>query len=192
MPGIGSPPDGSMAMKDVCDLQPWAAHGRRLRLGPRPPVDQGCKPIEWAGDGPDRGVGNAGVKRRRIEFGVTEQRLDHANIDTLLEKMGGKAVPQRVRRHVLLDPPRLGGGMDGTTELTGRQRLDRVAAGKQPASRPQQAVPPALAPPDAQQPEQLRRQRWMTALAPLAALDAQQHALGIEVDDLERDDFRSA
>ena len=30
MPGIGSTPVGSMAMKDVCDLQPRAAHGRRL------------------------------------------------------------------------------------------------------------------------------------------------------------------
>src|SRR4029077_14406480 len=28
MPGIGSPPVGSMAMKDVCDLQPRAAHSR--------------------------------------------------------------------------------------------------------------------------------------------------------------------
>jgi len=26
MPGIGSTPVGSMAMKDVCDLQPRAAH----------------------------------------------------------------------------------------------------------------------------------------------------------------------
>src|SRR5260370_29540767 len=28
MPGIGATPVGSMAMKDVCDLQPRAAHGR--------------------------------------------------------------------------------------------------------------------------------------------------------------------
>jgi hypothetical protein len=28
MPGIGSTPVGSMAMKDVCDLQPRAAHRR--------------------------------------------------------------------------------------------------------------------------------------------------------------------
>src|SRR5439155_4025147 len=106
--------------------------------------------------------------------------------------MGGEAVPQRVWRHVLLDPRRLGGGMDGTTELTGRQRLYRVAAGKQPASRQQQAMPPPLAPPDAQQPEQRWRQHRMAVLAPLAALDAQQHALGIDVPDLERDDFRGA
>jgi hypothetical protein len=31
MPGIGSAPVSPMAMKDVCDLQPRAAHGRRAR-----------------------------------------------------------------------------------------------------------------------------------------------------------------
>jgi hypothetical protein len=28
MSGIGPAPVGPMAMKDICDLQPWAAHGR--------------------------------------------------------------------------------------------------------------------------------------------------------------------
>jgi hypothetical protein len=32
----------------------------------------------------------------------------------------------------------------------------------------------------------------VAVLAPLAALDAQQHALGIDITDLERDDFRDA
>jgi hypothetical protein len=40
--------------------------------------------------------------------------------------------------------------------------------------------------------EHLRRQHRVAALAPLAALDAQQHALGIDVADLERDNFRDA
>jgi hypothetical protein len=31
MPGIGSAPGGSMAIKDVCDLQLRAAHGRLAR-----------------------------------------------------------------------------------------------------------------------------------------------------------------
>src|SRR5271163_3220949 len=31
MPGIGSAPVGSMAMKDVCDLQPRGGHGRSAR-----------------------------------------------------------------------------------------------------------------------------------------------------------------
>src|SRR3954453_23024139 len=37
--GIGPAPVGPMTMKDICDLQPWAAHGRRLGLGSRPLVN---------------------------------------------------------------------------------------------------------------------------------------------------------
>src|SRR5512146_1795750 len=32
MPGIGLAPSGAVAMEDVCDLQPRAAHGRRATL----------------------------------------------------------------------------------------------------------------------------------------------------------------
>jgi hypothetical protein len=97
-----------------------------------------------------------------------------------------------VWRNALLDPGGLGGGTDGAAELTGRQRLDRVAAGKHPASRQQQAAPPPLPPTGAQQFEQLRRQHCVSIPAPLAALDTQQHALGIDIADLERDHFRDA
>ena len=61
---------------------------------------------------------------------MAQKRLDHANIDTLLEKVGGEAVPQRVRRDALVDPCGLGGGADNAAELASRQRLDRVAAWK--------------------------------------------------------------
>src|SRR4029077_1911345 len=164
----------------------------RLRFGSRPPLDQWCEPVEWAGYGPDRRIGDAGVKRRRVELGVTQKRLNHANIDILLKQMRGEAVPQRVWRDALFDPRGLGGGVDGTTELAGRQRFDWVTAGKQPASRQQQATPPPLPPPDAPQCEQLWRQHCMAVLAALAALDAQQHALGIDIADLERDNLRGA
>src|SRR5580692_2520311 len=192
MPGIGSTPVGSMAMKDVCDLQPRAAHRPRLGLRSRPPLGQCYEPVEWAGYGPDRGVGDASVKRRCVELGVTQKSLNHANIDILLEQMRGEAVPQRVWRHALCDPRGLGGAVDNAAELPGRQRLDRVAPWKQPASRQQQAAPTPLAPPGAQQFEQLRRQHRMAVLTPLAALDAQQHAPGIDIADLERDNFRDA
>src|SRR5262252_5395145 len=68
---------------------------------------------------------------------MAQQCLNHANIDILFEQMSGEAVPQRMWRHALLDARGLGGGTDGATELTGRQRFDRVAARKQPASRHQ-------------------------------------------------------
>src|SRR5258708_25158250 len=100
----------------------------RLRLGSRLPLDQWCEPVEWAGYGPDRGIGDAGVKCRGVELGMTQKRLNHANIDILLEEVRGEAVPQRVWRHALLDPRGVGGGTDGAAELTGRQRLDPGAA----------------------------------------------------------------
>jgi hypothetical protein len=79
--------------------------------------------------------------------------------------------------------------VNGAVELTGRQRFDRIAAGKQPASRQQGTEPSALAPPLAQLFEQLRRQHGMAVLATLALLDPQQHTLGVDVADLEGDDF---
>ena len=87
---------------------------------------------------------------------MAQKCLKHANIDILLEEVRGETVPQCVWRHALLDPGGLGSGTDSAAELAGRQRLDRVAAGKQPASRQQQAAPPPLPPPGAQQLEQLR------------------------------------
>src|SRR5215813_7587628 len=153
----------------------------RLSLGSRPPVDQLCEPVEWAGYGPDRAIGDAGVKRCGVKLGMAQQCLDYANIDILLKEVRGKAVPQRVRRHALGDPRSLGGGADNAAELPGRQRLDRVAAWKQPASRQQQAAPPPLAPPGAQQFEQLRRQHRMPVLAPLPGPAAQDRgAPGLE------------
>src|SRR6516162_11933426 len=106
--------------------------------------------------------------------------------------MRGEAVPQCMWRDVLFDPCGLGNSVDGTTELAGRQRFDRVAAGEQPASRQQQATTPPLPPPGAQQFEELWRQHCMAVLAALAALDAEQHALGIDIADLERDNLRGA
>src|SRR5439155_2726737 len=55
MPGIGSTPVGSMAMKDVCDLQPRAAHRRparpRVAVSPRSMLRAGrvgsLRPGSW-------------------------------------------------------------------------------------------------------------------------------------------------
>jgi hypothetical protein len=82
-----------------------------------------------------------------------------------------KAVPQRVRRHPLLDPGGFSGEVNGAVELTGRERLDRVAAREQPAPRQQDAATPALHPLGAQQVEQLWRQHGVAVFAALALLD---------------------
>ena len=139
----------------------WRSHA-----GP-PPVDHLCEPVEWAGYGPDRAIGDAGVKRRCVKLGMAQKCLDHANIDILLEEVRGKAVPQCVRRHALRDPRGLGGGADNAAELPGRQRLDRIAPWKQPASRQQQAAPTPLAPRGAQQFEQCGDSIAWRSLPPL-------------------------
>ena len=104
--------------------------------------------LERAHDLADRLGGDAGVARRGVELGVTEQHLDDADIDVLLEQVGGEAVPQGVQRDALVDLRHLGGGMAGAIELARGHRLRRIAARKQPALRPRRL------PPGAQQIEQ--------------------------------------
>ena len=93
MPGVGPAPGGPVAMEDVRDLQPRAAHATGLRSGSRCPLGQWCEPVERAGYGPDRGIGDAGVKRRGVELGMAQKCLSHANIDILLEEVRGETVP---------------------------------------------------------------------------------------------------
>jgi hypothetical protein len=57
---------------------------------------------------------------------MTEQDLDHANIDILLEQVGGKAMPQRVWRHSLLQLGHVSGGMNDAVELARRQRQQPI------------------------------------------------------------------
>ena len=77
--------------------------------------------------------------------------------------------------------------MAGAVELARRHRLDRVRGpgNSQPCGR-------ATLPPVAQQLEQLRRQHRVAVLAALALLDPDQHALAVDVGDLQRDDLGDA
>ena len=99
--------------------------------------------------------------------------------------MRGKAVPQRVRRHRLVDPARRRGGMAGAGELTRGDRLVRITAREQPAPRA------ANQPPIAEQPEQSRRQHRVAVLAALALLDSDHHPAAVDIAYLERNDFGS-
>ena len=92
-------------------------------------------------------------------------------------------MPQRVRRHRLVDPGRLRGRMAGAGELTRGDRLERIAAREQPAPRA------ASQPPIAQQVEQPRRQHRVAVLAALALLDPDHHSRAVDIAHLERNDF---
>ena len=52
----------------------------------------------------DRIDGDAGVERGRLQLGVAEQDLDHADVNVLFEQVSGEAVAQGVRRTRLAMP----------------------------------------------------------------------------------------
>ena len=133
MAGIGLTPCRSMAAEDIRDLQSWTRHAApRFRRAARLLELEGDM-LQRAHDLADRLGGDTSIERRGIELGVTEQDLDHADVDVLLEQMGGKAVPQGVERYALLDLGHMGGGMAGTIELAGRERL-APGSGRETAS----------------------------------------------------------
>src|SRR6478736_5448211 len=82
---------------------PWARKtsatsrkGRAMRArsgGRRSAREVDAQPLQRALDVADRVDSDAGVERGRLQLGVSEQHLDHANIDILLEEVGGEAVP---------------------------------------------------------------------------------------------------
>src|SRR3954466_624179 len=144
------------------------------------------EPIERAHDHADGVGGDARIERRGLELGVPEQHLDHADVDVLLQQVSREAVAQRVRRDPLGDLGPLSGGMDGPVELTRGERVDRVLSGKEPHLRPGDP------PPVPQELEELRREHRKAIPSPLALLDPEQHAPGIDVADLERYDLGHA
>src|SRR5215831_15776326 len=116
----------------------------------------------------------------------SEQDLDQANIRLLLQQVSGEAVPQRMRRYSLLDLGHLGSSMNGTVELARRYWEQPITSREQPHRRSRDAIPIA------QQFEQHGREHRKAILAPLALLDPQQHALGIDVGYLECYDLGDA
>src|ERR1700761_4581027 len=72
-----------------------------------------AQPLKRAFDVADRVDGDAGVERGRLQLGVSEQDLDHADVDILFEQVSGEAVPQGVRRDSLGDARRLRRGVNG-------------------------------------------------------------------------------
>jgi hypothetical protein len=83
---LGIAPCGPVAAEDVRDLQTWPGHAGGLR---RPSDyflwDERRKPVQRAHDLANEVGGHLGVARRRVELGMTEQHLNHANVDVLLQ-----------------------------------------------------------------------------------------------------------
>ena len=115
-----------------------------------------------------------------------QQHLDDADVGLAFEQVGGEAVPERVHRHALVEPGGGRGGVDDMIELARRDGLSGLLARDQPAAR---ALHP---PPGPQDVEDILREHHVAVLAPLALLDADQHARAVDVADLEVDDLRHA
>src|SRR5499427_10515811 len=164
MAGVGLAPRRAMAVEDIRNLQLWTRQRRRasgwrldlglfvslllgrvfgvvldlVRLGP-----QRREAVERAHHLTDRVGGDARVERCRLQLGMSEKHLNHANIDILLKQVSRKAVPQSMGCHALLEVGHLGSGMAGARELTCRYRVGWVLARKQPSLRPRDTIPVA-------------------------------------------------
>src|SRR5579859_144022 len=146
--------------------------------------------LERTGYRADRLRRDTGIKRRRVELGMSQEDLNDPDVDVLLEKMRSEAVTQGVGRHALADAGRFRRLMDGAIDLAGRDRLGNAATGKQPAMGRHDVPPPALAPPEPKQLQELRRQHRVAVLAALALLHPYEHAGAVDVVDLEGGDLR--
>jgi len=123
---------------------------------------------------------------------VAEQHLDDAHVDLLLEQVSCEAMAQRVHRDGLVDAGNGGGGVHSAVEHSRRDRVDWLAAREDPAAVDDLAAALGVAPPDAQAFEQQRRQHGVAVLVPLALINAQNHALRIDVARAQAADFTSA
>src|SRR5271169_6212493 len=63
----------------------------RSAAGPRPLLDQRHDPIERTRHGADRPGRDPGIECGVVELGVSEQNLDHADIDAIFTQMRGEA-----------------------------------------------------------------------------------------------------
>src|SRR5260221_9775786 len=121
-------------------------------------LHQQLEVLERTGYRADRLRRDTGIKRGRVELGMSQKDLNNPDVDVLLQKMRGEAVTQGMGCHALPDAGRFRRLMDGTIELAGRDWLDRTAAGKPPPLGVHDTSPLALPPPETKQIQELRRQ----------------------------------
>ena len=104
MTAVGLTPSGPVVAENLRDLQSCAGHvggALRRRPAPAPPLHAlAClgQQVERALDGGDHARGNLRVARRRLQFGMAEKRLDHANVGPALQQVGCEAVASRWKR----------------------------------------------------------------------------------------------
>jgi hypothetical protein len=115
MPGVSMTPRRAEVTKDIRDFEGRPVH-LRLRLTCPALLGLVAQQIERTLDTGNHAGGNTRVTRGRLQFLVTEQRLDFANIDARFQQMCRKTVPKRMQRDRLADA----GGFDGLLEETAK------------------------------------------------------------------------
>ena len=129
--------------------------------------------------------GEMQIDRRFLKVAMSQQHLDGAQVGTGFEQMRGKAVAQSVGMDALvLKAGAFGGLLTGVPENLGGDRMTRgmpSVAGEQPIGG--LAFQPA--PVDAQGIEQLGAEHDITVLASLASPDMNDHALAVDIADLQ-------
>lgn len=94
MPGMRGAISRTRSTENVGDLD-GVAH--RSGVGWLRRWNEDAQLVERTGHGPHRARRHLGVEGGVLQLGVTEQRLDNADIDAVFQKMGGEAVPQGMR-----------------------------------------------------------------------------------------------
>jgi hypothetical protein len=148
--------------------------------------------VERAGHGAHRPCRHLGVEGGGVQLDVAEQRLNDANVDAVLQQVRGEAVPQRMRPNPLGDVRCARRLDDDPVQLPGADRLAGMLAWKQPALGVHHALLPADLPPLTQQGEHILREHRVAILPAFATFDPEQHALAIDVADLEGRDLGDA
>ena len=138
VPGMGSPVAGPGSAEDVGDLERGAHRLSRAAL----PCDPGNMPSLSSGltTALHRARRHPGVERGGLQLSVPQQDLDDADIDAVLQQVGGEAVAQRVRPDPLGDARRMGRLGGDAVNLPVADRLEvvhaRGTASHRDASRP--------------------------------------------------------
>src|SRR5215469_5187971 len=134
----------------------------------------------------ERGDGDAGVERGRVELLMSQQNLDDPNIGLLLQEMRGKAVPQRVNTDTLDNAGALCCHANEPVELALTHVLSTVAREQPGLAATHPSLLARSAPPFTQYIEQVGRENDIPILLALALLDPDNHSVTIDVGELQR------
>jgi len=134
-------------------------------------------------DGP---LGQVEVGDRAADASMAKESLDGAEIDALLQQVGGVGVPQRVAGDGLGELGIVGGAADGLEHGLPANGLGCGMIGEEPM------IGTVLAPVGPQELERSLGQGDVAVLASLAVSDADDHALAVDVFGAKMDGLRDA